>query len=270
MWLKQASEPLFAELEWNKPERRDQAGNVLIIGGNVHNLTAPATSYETVKKLGIGEVRVVLPSKTRALLPKSSWHEFIFLPSTSSGEFSIEGETELLENTMWADSILLPGDTGRNSQTSVLIENLLSAYKERVVISRDAVELLNNVPKVIIERENTTAVVSFAQLQKLIKNYGETKALVFSMDLTKLVEYLSIFSKKTSCDIVTFFNGQLVVASSGKVSTTKLTKDTRIQDTDQLHWRLNFANHACCYQTWYPNKSFQALTHSAYLLSKQN
>src|ERR1044071_6867008 len=95
-WQRQASKPLFEELEWNKPERRDQAGRILIIGGNVHHLNAPAKAYEVTRRCGIGEVIVALPSKTKRLVGKMI-PEAVFTPSTPSGEFAQDGAAELLE-----------------------------------------------------------------------------------------------------------------------------------------------------------------------------
>jgi len=265
-WLKQGSEPMFEKLEWDKPERRDQAGRLLIVGGDMHNLGAPASAFDIVKQTGIGSVKVVLPNKAKQLLPKELQREFIFLPSTSSGEFSLEGEIELLEHASWADSILLPGDIGRNSQTAILLQNLLTAYKERVVITRDALDLLSNAPATLLERSKTTLVASFAQLQKLAKNYGETKPLVFSMDLIKLVDYLQNLTARIEANIITMHLGQLIVASNGQISTTKLDNSKEITDSRELHWRLTAASIAVCYQTWYPDQPFEALTHTTYLV----
>lgn len=263
-WHKQTDKPLFPALDWNKPERRDQAGKLLIIGGDIHNLGAPALAYDIVKQTGIGDTRVILPSKARSLLPKELQNEFIFLPSTVSGELSIEGENELLEFTAWADSILLPGDSGRNSQTAILFQNLLATYNERVIITRDAFDLLNNSVDQLLERPRTTLVVSFAQLQKLVKNFNEKIALTFTMDLVKMVEYLQNFTNRVNADIITFHHNQYIAASNGVVSTTKLTQPANQPPT----WRVQAASIAACYQTWNPNHPFEALTHTAYFLSQ--
>ena len=66
-WKRQGTKPLFEELEWNKPERRDQAGRLLIVGGNVHALGAPAKSYELALQTGIGAAKIALPDKTKNL-----------------------------------------------------------------------------------------------------------------------------------------------------------------------------------------------------------
>ena len=51
-WQKQTvSKPLFPDIDWNKPERRNQAGKLLIVGGNKLGFAAVAESYQTALKL---------------------------------------------------------------------------------------------------------------------------------------------------------------------------------------------------------------------------
>lgn len=256
-WHKQTDKPLFGELEWNKPERRDQAGRLLIIGGYLHNLNAPAQSYEIVTKQGIGSVKVALPDKTKRLLG-STLDAAVFLPSTASGELSREGLDELLEYSGWADTILLPGDVGRNSQTTLLISDLIENTTAQLIITRDAVDILQNAPEIIAKREKTTLLLSFAQLQKLCQNLKLPTALVFSMDLIKMIEFLHHFTEEYPCSIVTLHQNNLIVAVNGKVSTTHLPGS-------EISWRPRTSAISACYHTWNPTKPFEALTHSAFL-----
>ena len=258
-WYRQSDKPLFPELEWNKPERRDQAGRLMIIGGNLHNLSALATAFEVTKKTGIGSIKLVLPDKTKRLVG-STLPEALFLLSTATGEFSHQNEGELLEHVIWADGLLLPGDNGRNSQTTILFEDLLQNYQGLAVVTRDAVDSLSNNSAALLDRADTTLVISFAQLQKLSRNYGESEALLFSMDLVQLTTFLHQFTQKTKASVVTIHQNQLVVAVNGVISTTKL------QPPREKQWRTRYASLAACYQTWNPHKSFEALTQAAYLL----
>jgi len=258
-WHRQTEKALFPELEWNKPERRDHAGRLLIIGGDMHNLAAPATAFAITKRTGIGTIKLALPDKTKRLVG-DTLPEALFLPSTLTGEFSHKGGVELLDHAAWADSLLMPGDNGRNSETTILFEDILRAYNERVVLTRDAVDILSNNPTAMFERERTTLVVSFAQLQKLVKHYGEVSSLQYSMDLLQLVEFLHVFSQKIQADIVTLHEKQLIVASHGAISTTK------VDFSDKKHWRNELASIAVCYQVWNPHKPLESLTQAVHLL----
>lgn len=258
-WFKQ-TKPLFPELEWNKPERRDQAGRLLIIGGNVHNISGPAKAYELTTKTGIGSIKMVLPDRTKPLL-KAILPEAIYLPSTSSGEFSSDCIHELLEYALWADTILLPGNLGRNSQTSIVVEELLRSLKSRMILSCDAIEAVSNNPNSLLKRQNTTIIASFAQLQKLLRGSHYTRPITYGMDLIKLIDVLQHTSRSVKAELVTFHQNQFLVAVDGKVSSTKVTTPY-----EPKSWRIELASYAACYQTWSPEKSFEALTHSVNLL----
>lgn len=258
-WLKQ-TESLFPELEWNKPERRNQAGKLLIVGGNIHNLGAPAKAFETAKKIGIGDTHVALPDKTKRLVG-STLPEAIFLPSTNSGEFSSEATNQLLEYTLWADTVLLPGNFGRNSQVSILIEKLLGTYNGCVVMACDGVDNIIGSSELLFSRPKTTLILSFAQLQKITKILQLNYLVLFDMDLVKLVTTLHEITMIYPVAIMTLHNNQVLVAEGGKVSTTKYESAEK-----KPAWRVRAAATAATFQTWNPEKSFESLTHSASLL----
>lgn len=261
-WQKQGDEPLFSELEWNKPERRDHAGKILILGGHLHALGAPAEAFEAIKGVSPGRVELALPSATKRLLG-NTLPEANFLPSTQSGELSIEAKNELFALVHAADTALLVGDTGRNSQTTQLLEELINNIIGQCIITRDSLDVLTEQSNLLLGQQNITIVASFAQLQKITQKSGEEIPLTYKMSLEQIVRYLHNFSEKHPASIASLHNGQLIVASGGRVSTTKLLFDEK---TDQK-WRTAFSSIASCYQTWYPNKPFESLTHTAHLLA---
>ncbi|MEK7153084.1 MAG: hypothetical protein AAB834_03995, partial [Patescibacteria group bacterium] len=78
-WQKQVpGKPLFPELEWSRPENRQMAGKLLIVGGNLHGFAAPAEAYALSLKAGIGTSRVLLPSAIQKVVG----------PSIENGEFA--------------------------------------------------------------------------------------------------------------------------------------------------------------------------------------
>ncbi len=257
-WQKQTNTSLFPDLEWNKPERKAQAGHVLVIGGHEHALNAPAQAYELLKSQGVGEVRVVLPNKTKRLV-QAFLPQALYLPSTPSGELAQDGFNELMEYSQWADTILLTGDSGRNSQTAIVFEQLVKAYTGNIVVTRDSMELLHTASQALLQRPATTLVLAFGQLQKLVKQIGHPMPLVSSIDLPRLVSFMHNLSTEYPTAFVTLHQNQLICAANGSVSTTKLN-----QDAEPKHWRLPLSTFVAGYQTWNPTKPFEALTHSAY------
>ena len=139
-WKKQkAGSSLFSDIEWNKPERRDQAGKLGIIGGNKLGFLAVAESYQTALETGAGQVRVLLPDVLKKTIP-TSITDTLFAPTTPSGSLSRDAAAELAVLETWADGILLVGDAGRNSETAILYEEFISRYSGPLTITRDAID----------------------------------------------------------------------------------------------------------------------------------
>jgi hypothetical protein len=252
-WTKQTvDEPAFPDLLWSRPENRTQAGKLLIVGGNAHGFAAAGEAYAEAAKAGIGTTRVLLPDS----LQKSVGRIFEageYAPSTPSGSFSQKTLAELLAMTAWADSVLLAGDFGRNSETAILLEQFIAKYSSQLTVTKDAVDYFTKSPASLLARSDTLLVLSFAQLQKLAASAHFTSAFTFDMDFLRLIDVLHDFTLKHSAYIIVKHLDTIFVAVGGQVSTTKLDPDPEI-------WRVKTAAAA---STWYlqnPTKVFPALT----------
>lgn len=252
-WLTQTSDkPLYADLAWSRPENKQQAGKLLIVGGNLHGFAAPAEAYVAVTKAGIGTARVLLPSAIQKIVGR-----FIengeFAPSTPSGSFSKMALSELLLQSNWADGVLISGDLGRNSETAVLLESFLQKSSLMVTITKDAVDYIVSAPDTAMKRERTLLVLSFSQLQRLAVNTHAPEAIRFSMDLLHLVQWLHAFTTRFRVSIIVKHLDHILVASDGQVSSTQVPKAMPI-------WRLTTAAHASVWWLQHSGKPFQALT----------
>lgn len=250
-WKKQKSgTPLFPDIEWNKPERRDQAGNLGIIGGNKLGFAAVAESYQTALEAGAGHIRVLLPDVLKKTIP-TSITDALFAPTTPSGSLAKDASSELHALGEWADEMLLIGDAGRNSETAILYEEFITNYSGPLTITRDAIDLVKNNPGLLTERSNTLLVASFAQLQKLFQNVYYPKMLTFNMQLLQLVEALHKFTITYPCAIVTLHKDIIVIASGGEVVTEEWTQPMAI-------WRGSVATKAATYWLWNPDQMLAA------------
>ncbi len=254
-WHKQtADKPLFPDLLWSRPENKRQAGKLLIVGGNAHGFAAAGEAYAEAAKAGIGTARVLLPDS----LQKTVGKVFVageYAPSTPSGSFSQQALAELLGMAAWSDGVLLAGDLGRNSETSILLEKLIAKYDGPLIITHDALDYFVKLPASLLERPRTVLVASFAQLQKLAGSVGYPKAFKFSMELLQLVETLHDFTKQYQPAVVMQHNGTAYVAVDGQVSTTPVTDEERV-------WRVRTAGHAAVWYLQNPGNTFGALTTS--------
>lgn len=252
-WHKQeVGKPLFPQLEWSRPENRQTAGKLLIVGGNLHGFAAPAEAYSESVKAGIGMSRVLLPSAIQKVVGPSI-ENGEFAASTPSGSFSQRALVELLDWCKWADGVLFAGDLGRNSETAIMLEKFLQNCEALTIITKDAMDYVVSLPQAALERPNTALVCSFAQLQRLAIAAKFERPLTFSMDLVRLVDWLHLFTERHAPHIVVKHLDTILVGVNGEVSTTKLKEDKQI-------WRLKTAAHASVWWIQNRTKPFEALT----------
>lgn len=255
-WLKQEpGRALYPNIEWQKPEQKALAGKLLIIGGNTHGFAAVAQAYQDAVKAGVGECRVVLPDSLKKSIDPSVL-DCVFVPANQSGGVSREGLNSLKAAVSWADGVLFIGDAGRNSETAIVYEELLRQFPDKLaVITRDAADLLKATWPQLLDREQTLLILTLAQLQKVFQSVYYPKTILFSMQLTNLVETLHKFTITYPAAIVVFHNGQLVVAQSGKVTSTQWEEPMMI-------WRGSVAAKASVYATWHKSQLLPAITTS--------
>jgi hypothetical protein len=256
-WHKQeASRPLFPQLLWSRPENRQMAGKLLIVGGNLHGFLAPAEAYTETIKAGIGMSRVLLPSAIQKVVGPSI-ENGEFAASTPSGSFSQRALVELIDWCKWADGILFAGDLGRNSETAIMVEKFLQKCEAPTIITKDAMDYVVSLPQAALERPNTTLVTSFSQLQRLSVTAKFDLPLTFSMDLVHLVGWLHNFTEKFAPHIIVKHLDHIFVAVNGEVSSTRL-------ETDQQVWRLKTSAHAAVWWLQNPAKPFEAFSTAVY------
>lgn len=254
-WHKQKSgEPLFPDLLWSRPENKNQAGKLLVIGGNQYGFAAPAEAYQVATKVGAGHVRVLLPQAVKQaagkLLP-----ELEYGASTPSGGFAQSSLGEWLSLASWADGVLIAGDLGHNSETAMVLESFLEKYSGQLTLTKDAVDYCLATPEIVLKRPNTLLVLTMAELQKLATNAHFETAFQLRMDLLHLVEALHDFTHKHQAHIIVKHHDQIVVAVNGQVSSTQV-------GDEQDMWRVKTAASVAVWWLQNPEKPFEALTTS--------
>ena len=236
--IQKPGEPIFTDILWNKPERREQSGRLGIIGGNKLGFAGVAESYSTALKTGIGEARILLPDVLKKSIP-TNITEAHFAPSNLSGSLSRDALPNMRALAEWANGILLIGDAGRSSETAIVYDDFIRDYKGVLILTRDAIDLISSSHNQILERKNTLFVASFAQVQKLFRSVYYPKMLTFSMQLLQFVDSLHKFT--------------VIIANRGKVITMEWTQPLKI-------WRGNTASVMAVYYLWNPSKPLEAIS----------
>lgn len=258
-WKKQTNEsPLYPALLWSRPENRQLAGKLLIIGGNQYGFAAAGEAYGMAQRAGIGISRVLLPDALHRVVGRTL-EAGEFAPSTPSGSFSQKALGDFMLQSNWADGVLLAGDLGRNSETAILLEKFLETWQGQLVVTKDAVDYLIPVSQALLHRENTTLVITMAQLQKLARSARFLQPFLFQMDLIRLIEALHNFTTTYPLRIVVKHHRTLAVASNGDVSTSLLIEDIDI-------WRVRTAAYASVWLIQNPAQPFAALTTAVHQL----
>lgn len=252
-WHKQTKDnPLFPNLLWNRPENRRHAGKLLMLGGNVHEFTAPALAYNEAHQAGAGSIRTMLPDALEktvgSLVP-----EAVFVPSTPSGSFATKALGEIMTHTPWADGVLLAGSFGKNSETAVVLEELLRTYSEQLTLADDAIDYFLKTPSVLRERPKTTIVATISQLQQFVTNSQYSTPITHTMDLMQLVRLLHEYTAQIPLNIITYHMDTYIVASAGNISTTP-------QAAEVKSWHIATAAHTATWWLQNPASRFEALT----------
>lgn len=246
------TEPAYPKLLWSKPETKQSAGRLLIVGGNVNGISAPLRSYDYAEQAGIGISRVALPSALKSIAGKLI-DNGAYVPSTPSGSFAKQALGELIEDASWANSMLLAGDFGRNSETAILLESLLKKTTTPAILTKDMIDYVSATPAMLERSAPTVLVASLSQLQKLVRQSIKQPALSFDMNVSQLVEALKSVSIASKSSLITKHYTLLFVAHEGEVSATNSQSDNEL-------WQTKIAAYASVWLAQQPKKPLASLT----------
>ncbi len=263
-WKKQ-DQPLFKDLDWNIPEQK--SNHIAIIGGNGQNFAPIIKISEFLStNYPVKTVETILPDALKAKLPPAL-PNLTFLPSTASGSFN---RSPLLSEILQRpDFLFLAGDLTKNSVTAIAItEALKTIYPDpsepefkpnshqKILITRDAIDLLIAESEFLLGN-GAILVASMAQLQKIFRAVYYPRVVMLSAPLMQTVETLHKFTLTYPATIVTFHEGQVLVANAGKIISTpiEMTKYTPIS-----LWNGELASHIVAMNLWVPNQPLEATT----------
>lgn len=250
-WLKQEiGTPLFPDVIWAKPEQKSHAGKLAIIGGNKLGFVSVADNYQVALNAGVGKVKILLPDALKKSLPPH-FTDVVFAPTNPSGSLSKEALDEVIALANWADGVLLVGDSGGNAETALVYDDLARRFTGQLTVTRDAIDLFKNSPEALVDREQTTLVASFSQLQTFFKNLYYPKILTHSMNLANFVEAVHKFTITYPVAIVTLHQDNLVIAHEGRVVTQTWSNPMAI-------WRGEVATKVATWWLWNQTKPLEA------------
>lgn len=238
------------DILWNIPEQK--TGNLTIVGGNSQNFASIIKISEFLSKLPLKEVRTVLPNALKSKLPPLP--ELIFTKSTASGSF--DKSAELLAAVDTADLTLFAGDLSKNSATTIAISEAIKNTEKPIVLARDAVDCVTPEATDFMERGGITILATLAQLQKLLRALYYPKMLLLSMPIQPIKEILHKFTLTYPCALMTFHEGQIILAKSGEVKTIPLEKTSYSPIT---LWTSDLAAKVSALELWNPHRELDCI-----------
>lgn len=256
-WRKQdADKPLFEDIMWSRPESKNFAGKLAVIGGHSHGFGAPGIAYTEALNSGIGVCKVLLPDAIKKtvshVLPDASYG-----PSNPSGSFSKKALDSFLEISNWSDGVLVAGDMGRNSETAVLLEQFVQKYTGKLLITQDAADYFKSFPQLLMNRPDTVLIISLAQLQKIFINAPLMTPITYGMTMIQLVEALHEFTAKSPLTICVKHHDYVFISHNGQVVTTP---------NDDMPWRVKIAAKSSVFWLQNPSKPLEGIASSLVVL----
>jgi ADP-dependent NAD(P)H-hydrate dehydratase / NAD(P)H-hydrate epimerase len=247
-WLRQTTEqPLFPDMLWDRPVNKRHAGKLMIAGGHAQSFSAASRAFTAAAKAGAGATRILLPDSLQKTVGKA-FPEAEFAASTPIGSFSRKALELFLDLAGWSDSVLLAGDLGKNSETAILLEKFVEKYNGLLGLAGDSLDYFTAKSEPLLNRPGTLIIGDLSQVQKIVQ---PRVALKQQADLAQIVDKLSNLSGEVPAELVVFHDNQIIVAVSGRVSSTKTDKDINAQE---------LAAYASVWRLQQPEKPFEALT----------
>lgn len=236
------SEGIVEKLSWEKPERRDQAGSILIFGGASLKLKSVDLIYKKVRELG---------SKPTVLIPESLAKGFkVDLSVMSAIKFdnyfglTEEGQKTLTEEFAMTDALIL-ADSGKNSSTTNRLARAISHSFKPLIITEGSLSLILNYPEEFLHSPNLTILATASSLQKIQRSLSKNLEFPVKLSsgpaakLNSLLEFQEIFRAR----FILFEDGLILAVDSEK--NEYLLQKSKIS---QEHFSANLA----CWQIWAP------------------
>ncbi len=208
--------PAFPDVVWARPETAHGAGKLLIVGGGGGDLGHVSALFSHAETAGAGTIRLLLPDSLRKLTKDLPHIEYA--PSTPSGSFGQKALTELQDIAHWSDGVLLAGDLGKNSETSLLLEKFITKYPGIMVFDQDAYQSFASGWSKFLNRPSSTVLcLNFDQLRSLAIELGSTIAITNDITIRNFHQALIFISQHTEAVLLTSHNDSQWAVSRGAV-----------------------------------------------------
>ncbi|MEX2014561.1 MAG: hypothetical protein WD885_01335 [Candidatus Saccharimonadales bacterium] len=218
-WQKQTNEkPLFPDLLWSRPENKKHAGKLLIIGGQASEFQNISSTYSFAHEAGAGTIRILMPGSLRKITENIQGAEFA--PSNKSGGFAKTALAQFFDLSEWTDFILLAGDFGKNSETTVILDGFLLRNSAPIIISQNALESIGIEFAQLVQMP-LTLVIDRTIFQKIGKAVGTHVPITSLTTYENMGEIIQNISARSKAGFVIMDEEHVWTAIKGEMVSTK-------------------------------------------------
>ncbi len=254
----QGAEPLYPNVLFNRPVTRHGAGRMLVTGGHTGEFSQPVAYNQLALAAGIGECNVIMPDKLAAITGGAPG---VYLgASTTSGSLARAALGRILELSEEADVLSVGLSLSGNSDTTMLIERLVTDYTGRLAVFEAGFAALKGRWELIANRSNALLILTMPEVFKLCGELGIAIDIRPGGGLINKLEIVSNLAARLSCDLAVW-GTESIISSGTKLSVTPLNYRLSLQPAVVYAVMSTF-------WTQNPQDRFAGLTTGAYVLEQ--
>lgn len=232
---------LQAKFAWERPERKDQAGSLIIFGGVSLKLKEVDTVFKASRDNGVGSVYALVPESLARVFKRDDPY---LVPVNFDGYFGLtdQGIKTLQNEFSLADGLIL-ADIGKSSSTEHKLAVQIARSFKPVIVTDSAISLLLNYHAELLTNPHITLILNLQNLQKLIKTSALKldSAILSTSTLKSKLDLLAQFQTQIEAKIILTDEGRIIAVDSKKFISL-------VQDRTSLE----LASRLACWQIWSP------------------
>lgn len=212
-FVRQADEPLYPKILWNRPISRGTAGRLLVVGGHASEFSLATGLFEVVMAAGAGECTVALPDALLKLLAGTP--STVFVASSQSGSIGREALGQVLELSEEADGIILGANLSAHSDSTILVERLLQELERPIIVFGEALVAARNNLSALTGRADALIIASMPEIFKLAGMLGVAIQIRPDGGLLNKVEIVAAVQAAGRCSYVVY--GTEIIVATGEI-----------------------------------------------------
>ena len=206
------------ELRFSMPENARFSGRLLVAGGTPQGFNQVVEHFLLTSSLGAGKSVLCLPYNLLKFIPRPHPENISFLASVNNGSFSKDALPDLLNLSAGSDTLFLPGQLGRSSETAQTILSLIKKLSRPIIVAGDSVLFLQNETE-ILDMSNIYLFLNLSLVQRLM---GKLELIKFNHLPAVVEEKLQVIASGTSINFCFILSGWLYAVFGDSVYRFKM------------------------------------------------